>query len=278
MSEFTSFADVLKKLKHVTQTAEPMSRHDYQQSKVDRYNKSEGNLHEQDGYNCDVCKNKGFIAKLGENDEDVYAICKCQKIRSTLKRAKRSGLGDVIRDYTFDKYNATEDWQKSIKTKAQDFCKDEDARWFYIGGQVGSGKTHLCTAISAHYIKAGREVKYMLWSEDSKRLKALVNEPTYQDEISVFKDVDVLYIDDFLKVRNGETPTTADMNLAFEIINNRLLSKDKITIISSEKTLDEILDYDEATMSRIYQNAGRYNISVGRDKSRNYRFKEANNG
>ena len=278
MSEFSSFSDVLKKLKSVTQTVEPMSRHDYQQSKVDRYNKSEGTLHEQDGYNCDICKNKGFVAKLGENDEDVYAICKCQKIRSTLRRAKRSGLGDIIKDYTFDKYKATEEWQESIKAKAQDFCNDDDARWFYIGGQVGCGKTHLCTAISAHYIKAGQEVKYMIWSEDSKRLKSLVNDPAYQDGISVFKDVDVLYIDDFLKVRNGETPTTADMNLAFEIINHRLLSRNKITIISSEKTLDEILDYDEATMSRIYQNAGRYNISVGRDKSRNYRFKGGNNG
>ena len=118
----------------------------------------------------------------------------------------------------------------------------------------------------------------MIWREDSKRLKSLVNDPASQDGISVSKDVDVLYIDDFLKVRNGETPTTADMNLAFEIINHRLLSRNKITIISSEKTLDEILDYDEATMSRIYQNAGRYNISVGRDKSRNYRFKGGNNG
>ena len=140
MSEFSSFSDVLKKLKSVTQTVEPMSRHDYQQSKVDRYNKSEGTLHEQDGYNCDICKNKGFVAKLGENDEDVYAICKCQKIRSTLRRAKRSGLGDIIKDYTFDKYKATEEWQESIKAKAQDFCNDDDARWFYIGGQVGCGK------------------------------------------------------------------------------------------------------------------------------------------
>ncbi len=274
MSGFTSMADVLRELKTSVKNSEPMSRHDYQLSKVERYNKTEGNLHEQDGYNCVICKNKGFIAKLGENDEDIYSICKCRKIRATLQRAKRSGLGDIIRDYTFDKYKATEDWQESIKAKAQDFCKDEDARWFYIGGQIGSGKTHLCTAITAHYIKAGCEARYMLWGEDSKRLKALVNEPNYQEEISVFKDADVLYIDDFLKVKSGETPTTADMNLAFEIINHRLLSRDKVTIISSEKTLDEILDYDEATMSRIYQNTGRYNISVGRDKTRNYRLKE----
>ena len=247
--------------------------HEYQQSKVDFYNSTVGHLNDEDGYNCEVCNNRGFIAKLGVGDVEVYKECKCLTIRRTLKRAKRSGLGDIITDYTFDKYKANDEWQQNIKAKAISFCKNDEARWFYIGGQVGSGKTHLCTAIAAHYIKAGREVRYMLWSEDSKRLKALVNEPTYQEEIAVFKNVDVLYIDDFLKVRNGETPTTADMNLAFEIINHRLLSRDKVTIISSEKTLDEILDYDEATMSRIYQNAGRYNVSVGRDKARNYRLR-----
>lgn len=274
MSEFTSMADILAKLQRRHGVSENLSFHDYQQQRIDWYNDTVGDLNELDGFNCDLCKNKGFIARLDENDCEVHTMCKCQKIRATLRRAQRSGLGNIITEYTFDKYQTTDEWQTFIKNTAQSFCKDDEAYWFYIGGQVGSGKTHICTAIAAHYIKAGREVKYMLWSEEAKKLKSLVNDIGYQEEIAFYKNVDVLYIDDFLKVKNGENPTPADINLAFEIINHRLLSRDKITIISSEKTLDEMLDYDEATMSRIYQKTGIYKISVGRDKQRNYRLKE----
>ena len=273
MNQFPSMAELLQKIES-QQEQTSFSYHDYMQDKVDWFNKMEGNFNEADGYNCEVCKNKGCVARLDDDDNMIQTQCKCMRIRATLTRAQRSGLGDIIKQYTFDKYEDTEDWQKVLKQKAQSFCIDDDACWFYIGGQVGCGKTHLCTAIAAHYIKAGREVKYMLWSEEGKKLKALANSTEYQDEISLYKDVDVLYIDDFLKVKNGENPTPADINLAFEIINHRLMSREKVTIISSEKTLDEMLEYDEATMSRIYQKAGIYKINIGKDKNKNYRLKE----
>ena len=67
------------------------------------------------------------------------------------------------------------------------------------------------------------------------------------------------------------------MNLAFEIINHRIIDREKVTIISSEKTLDQLMEYDEATMSRIYQKAGRYKISIAKDKSKNYRLRGCDN-
>ena len=210
---------------------------------------------------------------LDENGNECYRHCKCSKIRETLRRAKNSGLGDILSDFTFDKYEDTEDWQKTIKNAAQAFCKDNEAKWFYIGGQVGCGKTFICTAISAHYIKAGYDLKYMLWIEEAKKLKALVNDVSYQQEIAVFKDVPVLYIDDFLKTKSGEQPTAADINLAFEILNHRLIDRNKITIISSERLLDELLVYDEATMSRIYQKTGIYKFNIAKDIKKNYRLK-----
>ena len=247
---------------------------EYTQLKIRTYNETEGKLNENDGYNCKSCRNKGHSLVVGEDGREAYRPCKCQKIRAILRRAKNSGLGDILTDCTFDKFVVTEEWQQVMKSKAQEFIADEAAHWFYVGGQVGSGKSFICTAIAAHYIKAGHDVKYMMWCEDAKRLKAMVTDIHYHDEIEAYKSVDVLYIDDFLKVKNGEAPTAADINLAFEIINHRLMSKNKITIISSEKMLDEIMDYDEATMSRIYQKAGKYKLSIGRDRKRNYRLKE----
>ena len=244
-----------------------------QQLLVDSDNKREGDLHLSDGYDCSLCKNKGFITLLGEDGYPCMRDCKCKRIRSTLRRAKRSGLGDVLKDLTFDKYEATESWQKEIKEKAQQFCKDDEAKWFYIGGQVGCGKSHICTAIASYYIKAGKELRYMLWAEDSKFLKANINEDVYYERMDEYKNVDVLYIDDFLKVKQGENPTSADINIAFEIINHRLLSNDKTTIISSEKQLGEVMDYDEATMSRIFQKTGKYKFSIAKDRNKNYRLK-----
>ena len=247
---------------------------DWKRLQVDMYNNSHGNLNEFDGYNCDICHNKGFIARLDENGYEVHRYCKCQKVRNTLRRAKRSGLGDILSDYTFDKFKALDGWQIELKNKALAFCKDDSSRWFFVGGQPGSGKTHICTAIAAHYIKVGLNVQYMLWCEDSKRLKALVNDFTeYQNEVNKFKDVDVLYIDDFLKTQHGEQPTKGDINLAFEILNHRLMNPEQITIISSEKTLTDILTYDEATMSRIYQYAKQYKTNIAKDINKNYRLK-----
>lgn len=271
MSE--NISEVLAKLYGKMEAVEPKTREDIERWKVEQYNQSSGSLNEADGYNCHICKNKGFISRFDEVHKcEICVECKCRKIRATLRRAKRSGLGNVLTDCTFDKFEVHDDWQKSIKETAQKFCMDDNAKWFYIGGQVGCGKSHICTAICGHYMKTGHEVLYMLWAEESKRLKAMVNDVSYHDTIGQYKSVDVLYIDDFLKVKSGESPTPADINLAFEIINHRLV-ENKITIISSEKTLDEVMEYDEATMSRIYQKTGIYKIGIGKDRSKNYRLR-----
>jgi len=266
--------DILSKLQDKHNISADLTPQERRKEEAESLNKVAGHLNEQDDYNCELCKNKGFIVRVDEKGCVVSRFCKCKKIRATLKRARKSGLGDIITDYTFDKFVDTDDWQKLIKSMAKAFCEDESAKWFYVGGQVGCGKTHICTAIAAHYIKAGQDVKYMVWSEEAKKLKAIVNDPMYQSEIAVYKDADVLYIDDFLKVKAGENPTVADINLAFEIINHRLISRNKITIISSEKLLDELMEYDEATMSRIYQKTGDYKFNIGKDRTKNYRLRE----
>lgn len=254
-------------------TVEPNSR-EWLQQQIDAENSKEGNLHEQDGYCCDICKNKGFMSRLHEDGYEVTYPCKCQTIRDTLRRARRSGLGNILTDYKFDKYETAEEWQKTIKDKAQAFCTDEGAQWFYIGGQTGAGKTHICTAIAAHYIKAGLNCRYMLWRDDAVKLKSVVNDfALYQKHIEPLKKVDVLYIDDIFKSKDGTEPTAADINIAFELINHRLLDKNKITIISSEFTITKALEIDEATFGRVYQLTGEYKINIDRDIKKNYRLK-----
>ena len=105
-----------------------MSPREYEQFKVDGLNATEGNRHEEDGYICNTCKNKGYIVRLVE-DEDGYfhqvcSDCKCVEIRNSIRRMKRSGLKDIIKDYTFDKFEDPEPWQKAIKSRRRGIRKE----------------------------------------------------------------------------------------------------------------------------------------------------------
>ncbi|MBQ1188577.1 MAG: ATP-binding protein [Peptococcaceae bacterium] len=258
---------------------------------AEQSNRREGYLHEQDGYTCDVCKNRGIITKT-EYFEDVgywanvEHECVCMQVRRNIARLNRSGLKDVIGRYRFDTYYADEPWQDFVITMAQDYVAHYNepgtgqSRWFFMGGQSGAGKSHICTAICREFLHSGKEVRYMLWRDESAKLKACVNDAAaYEKAIGELKQTDVLYIDDFFKCGQNENgtqkPTGADISLAFEILNYRYNNPHAITILSSESTLDEIIRIDEATGSRIGERAGKYSISLtGNEK--NYRLKKMN--
>lgn len=259
-----------------------MTPKDYEQFKVDGLNEATGDRNEQDGYECRLCKNKGFIAKLVDNGDGTYshcfAECKCVETRNSIMRMKQSGLKDIIKDYTFDKFEDSEPWQKTIKEAAVGYAKNPDG-WFFLGGQSGSGKTHLCTAICREFLLAGKRVMYMLWRDDIVKIKgAVTDSDEYGSIIDRFKKSDVLYIDDLFKTGKAadgsvQKPTGADINVAFEIINYRYNNPALLTIISSECTEDELIEIDEAVGGRIYERARAFTIAKNRE--RNYRIKKA---
>jgi DNA replication protein DnaC len=240
-------------------------------SPIDIYNEAVGNLND---YDCDICRNKGIVAIDYINGELKTKICECMQKRSRLKAEKESGIEYELKSKTFDNYRTESKWQQYIKAKAQEYCSEGADRWFFIGGQCGSGKTHICCAISNEFIKKGKSFKYMEWMPESKELKALANDISYAEKINQFKRYDVLYIDDFMKVKQGEKPTGADVNIAFEILNSRSRDRSKITIISSEFNMDELLAIDEGTMSRINERAKPFVYQISKGDDKNYRMKE----
>lgn len=258
----------------------------YAQFRVDSLNSAVGDRDKEDGYNCSICKNKGVVAVLVENEDGsfTHAVrgCKCAETRRSILRMQRSGLKEVIRKYTFDRFEATEPWQQTIKAAAMDYAKSPDG-WFALCGQSGAGKTHLCTAICRELLLRGEQVLYMLWRDDIAKIKQAAMGSQFDDEsmelkrlLDKYKTAKVLYIDDFFKT--GKTagnatqrPTVADINYAFEIINYRYNNPELITIISTELTEDELLDIDEAIGGRIYERAKSF--SIGRDRRKNYRVR-----
>ena len=162
------------------------------------------------------------------------------------------------------------------------YCFEVDTGYLVLrrNGRIfitgNSGKTHLCTAICREELLRGRQVVYMMWRDDAPRLKTAVNREDYPAMVDQYKKAPVLYIDDLFKTgRNGDAkvmPTSADVNLAYEIINFRYVGK-LPTIISSEFLLKELVDIDEALTGRIAQMAGGNSFNIKLDRGKNYRLK-----
>lgn len=248
------------------------------------FNKREGSEHLEDGYHCDICKNKGYIRKAEYSDVMGYwttvdYACQCMSVRQNIRRMKRSGLQNMLERCRFDTYHTDEPWQQTVKTRAQEYAervlKAEPAEasapkaWFFMGGASGAGKSHICTAICRELLFHGKTVRYMMWRDESVKLKASVNDTAqYEKAVQELKTVEVLYIDDLFK----GSQTDGDLKLAFEILNARYNNANAITIVSSELPMNGIFALDEAVGGRIGERTQGYAINLsGTDK--NYRRK-----
>lgn len=219
---------------------------EYEAERVRWDNESSGAL---PGPDCPICRNRGYHTEMRDG-YIVSAECECMKRRRSERNIKSSGLSDMVARYTFDAYQTPEPWHQTAKAIAKDYA-ESPAGWFVAAGNVGTGKTHLCTAICGQLMEAGKEVRYMLWRDDGAKLKSLVtDEAAYNAAIRPYKSAEVLYIDDFWK---GAKVTDGDINLAFELLNYRYNDSKKITIISTEKTVEQMMEIDEAIGSRIYE-------------------------
>ena len=219
-----------------------------------------------DNVDCPVCHNTGCIVTKAPDGTLKASECACMAKRVSVRRLERSGLKDAVNRYTFKNYVADTMERKKVLYAAEDFCRN-DKGWFFISGKSGSGKTHICTAICSRLMEQNKNVRYMLWRDETVLLKALTTDgEEYQIRIKPFKSVPVLYIDDFLK--GGHTD--ADIRLAFEILNSRYNDSSLRTIISSELTLFEILGLDEAVGGRIYERSKGYVLEAPRE---NWRLK-----
>ena len=244
------------------------------QMKADTINQMVGNLK---GWDCKECKNRGYIAVVDDDGESFHTeTCRsCATKRACLLKMERSGLRNVIANYTFDKFSVTEEWQKKIRKAAEDYAGNPNGKWFALFGQSGIGKTHLCTAICRKFLLGNRQVVYMPWRSDIEIIKSYENEER-ESKLKEVKNAEVLYIDDFLKTgaaRDGTTrPTGLEVSIAYEIVNHRYINR-LDTVFSSEFMLSEILSIDEAIGGRIAEMCSGNAISLNRDTKKNYRMR-----
>lgn len=232
-------------------------------------------------YECEECKDMGVITKTLENGQEVGRQCPCVAIKANLRRVKMSGFSDSLNKLTFDGFKTTNSFQSHMKERALEFINQDEYKAFFIGGQVGCGKTHICTAICKHFINNKMNTLYVSYSDMIAKLKACANEEyAYEEELRKYANVEVLYIDDLFKTRTNlnlnndfADVRSTDIRHLFNVINYRYIN-DKTTVISSEFLLSEILSIDESIGSRIAAMCGKkFRIDIGRDKERNYRLR-----
>ena len=247
---------------------------------VEEDNKKPGNSEDPDVYDCKKCLNRGYFWTAMEYRgawQTAITRCACWKVRASINRMKKSGLAKSL--CKLKDFEVTEAWQKNMLDTATAYLEADKSNGesFFIGGAVGSGKTFIGSAVCRELLRQGHEVIYMPWITEAQRLKALANDDSAAAEIATYSKAEYLYIDDLFKPLPGQTgPTPADVRLAYDIINYRYLNKLPI-IITCEKYITELMELDEATISRIYERAKGYTVNVKRDPSRNYRMRGADN-
>ena len=250
----------------------PRNSQEFLQWQCENYNTSTGDLQ---GYDCPECLNRGYF-RLVRDDTTFMRECRCMKIRRNLIRIKKSGFAGQAEKFTFENYRTPSEWQKRAKSTAMRYVSENPDRWLFFGGQSGCGKTHLCTAVCMELIGREHDIRYVQWRDLVHYLEGnRFNEEKYSRKILELQDIEILYVDDFLKTTHkvsGKTvPSDNEMNIAYEIVNARVVAGKK-TIISSEMHVRDVAVLDEATGGRISENSEGWQIQINYQENRNYRF------
>lgn len=233
-------------------------------------------------YACKICKDSKVIEYFVENEMysqpiSYYKDCECVTLNRYKELYEKSGLTQALNNMTFKNY--TTDGKPEIIAKCKEaainYCKEFDGKQsISIIGQVGAGKTHLCTAICSYLMKyKSKPVLYMQYrdslTELKQMLKARDSEEDYNLLMNRFKNAPVLYIDDLYK---GADQNNSDLRIMFEIINYRY-NNSKPIIVSSEFSAKKLLEIDEAIGSRIFEMSKGYRIEIPQQLELNHRLR-----
>lgn len=207
---------------------------------------------------CEICGDKEVIYDLDDRGMPInHRPCKCVEIKQYRKIIENSGLGNKLKECTFESFNAYNKTLQVIKTMSMQFCIDSKAETLLLLGKSGTGKTHLATAVCRELLeKHSSPIRYVRFRELVQELKALTLDLETRNSVMYrYKKVSYLYIDDLFKHTDFRYET--EKQLIFEILDYRY-SNHKKTIITSEYSLEELLEKDEALAGRLGERARGY--------------------
>lgn len=229
-------------------------------------------------YKCSKCKDTTWVITL-----NGARRCECYEMDYIKRLWENYGIkAEEVKK--LNDYKPFDSLTTNLKHKASNYIiqfeekyANSDENSFGILGQSGSGKSHVSISIGAALLNKNHKVVYMPYLEVMRELKSNAMDDEYYNKlINRYKRAEVLVIDDLFKdkVKSGRLTgelTEADMKHIYPILNFRYANK-LATVFSTECTLTQLLDLDEALGGRVIQMCGE-NITeiVGREY--NYRIR-----
>ena len=120
-------------------------------------------------YNCEVCKDRGFVT----DDEGRVGNCICEIKRLQAQQIEKSGLGKAFRERTLDSMEITNNSLKKAMETVKDYVANSTSENLIISGAVGGGKTHLAIGTLLEFVKQGKSIRYTGYRELVNSIKAL---------------------------------------------------------------------------------------------------------
>lgn len=226
-------------------------------------------------YRCNKCRDEEVILLRRDDGHEYCVDCECKKERRAERMMKSSKITEEFQKKSFQNFEREGRAKvvlqalQAAANYANNFENFKDARCNSIAllGRPGCGKTHLLMAVSNYLIKKGIGVIYFPWVEGFNEIKD--NLDMMESRIRQLQQAEVLYIDDMFKGR--KEPTDFQLEQLFAIINYRYL-ENKPVLISSERTIMQICEIDEAIGSRINEMCRDYRVTLTGGIELNYRL------
>ncbi len=230
-------------------------------------------------YFCERCKDRGYM------ESDISAKCSCTlKIQESL-RMGQAHLTNRIEKENFASFNIAlfDDEKKqevfpgsgvflterenmmSIRRHAEEFIRDfdkEETKSLFFYGEVGLGKSFMCSSIAKELVERGKTVLYVTMNELVTMLelyhfnREIFFERYTMEDYFALEHSDLLVLDDL----GAELTNSFVKTILFNIINSRMINHKKM-VISTNLTPDEVSErYEERVHSRLlgYMNFHRF--------------------
>jgi len=211
-------------------------------------------------YNCKKCKDTGYIGT---------ERCNCLMQRLIAYQYKQFKLSHRIAQENFDNFNinyysdepidggeSPRENMKHILNECIQYTKyfDRHNKNLLFVGRPGLGKTFLCNSIAKDLLDMGKSVIYQTAPDLIELVRKYMfdfdSEELGDEALKDIYECDLLIIDDL-----GTELTTQFSGLAIYNILNRRLTNNKKIIISTNLSVNEILNtYSERISSRIFGN------------------------
>lgn len=213
---------------------------------------------------CPKCNGTTWIITRGEDGREYGKPCECRNKVIATTIMQNCGITPEDQHKGFKDFNtfgekALIHAKQIAMSYFQMFRGDYHTRInsLLLSGASGRGKTMLGLAVANNLMNMSIRVRYMAYRDEMTALKQnIVDEYAYNERINRLKNASVLFIDDLLKGKITES----DVNILYEIVNYRYLQRLPM-IISTEKTIEELINFDEAIGSRIAEMSKDYVIT-----------------